>query len=122
MQLNISSSLQWILGATIVIYVLVMYAIALYAHRRVSTAEDYIVAGRKLLFSLAWMTLVATWFGAGTLLLTTDEVRREGLSAIALDPLGPALCLIVAGLFVAGPMWSLKLLTLPDFFRRKYGR
>jgi Na+/proline symporter len=99
-----------------------MYAIAFYAHKRVGTAEDYIVAGRRLPFSLAWMTLVATWFGAGTLLLTTDEVRANGLSAIALDPLGPALCLIVAGLFVAGPMWSLKLLTLPDFFRRKFGR
>jgi Na+/proline symporter len=118
---NVPVTLQWTLGITIAVYIGVMYGIAYVARKRVSTAEDYVVAGRRLPFSLAWMTLVATWFGAGTLLLTTDEVRREGLSAIALDPLGPSLCLIVAGLFVAGPMWSLQLLTLPDFFRRKFG-
>jgi len=119
---TIPLSLQWTLAAAIVLYISVMYGIAWLARRRITTAEDYIVAGRRLPFSLAWMTLLATWFGAGTLLTATDEVRREGLHAAALDPLGAGLCLILAGIFVAGPMWRMQLLTLPDFFRRKYGR
>jgi Na+/proline symporter len=38
-----------------------------------------------------------------------------------LDPLGAGVCLIIAALLVAGPMWRMKLLTVPDFFCRRYG-
>jgi Na+/proline symporter len=67
------------------------------------------------------MTLLATWFGAGTLLAASDEVRREGLQAAALDPFGAGIYLLLAGLFFAGPLWRMELLTVPDFFRRKSG-
>ncbi len=114
-------SLQWLLGGTIVAYVLGMYALAYVAQRRIHSSEDFVVAGRRLPFSLAWMTILATWFGAGTLLTAADEVRREGLRAAALDPLGAGACLLFAGLFVAAPMWRMGLLTVPDFFRRRFG-
>lgn len=117
----ISASLKWALGTTILVYVVAMYAVALVAQRRIKDNEDFIVAGRRLPVSLAWMTLLATWFGAGTLLTAADEVHREGVRAAVLDPLGPGFCLLLAGLFVAGPMWRMGLLTLPDFFRRKFG-
>ena len=39
--------------------------------------EDYVVAGRRLPLSLASATLLATWFGAGTLLAVADEVLRR---------------------------------------------
>ncbi|MGH7199732.1 MAG: sodium:solute symporter family transporter, partial [Planctomycetaceae bacterium] len=89
--------------------------------RRVHDMEDFLVAGRRLPLSLAWMTLLATWFGAGTMLTATDEVRQHGLRAAALDPLGAGLCLLLAGWFVAGPMWREHLLTVPDLFRRRFG-
>ena len=56
-----------------------------------------------------------------TLLTAADEVRAEGLQKAALDPFGAGACLLIAGLFVAGPMWRMQLLTVPDFFRRKFG-
>ncbi|MCA9119827.1 MAG: sodium:solute symporter family protein [Planctomycetaceae bacterium] len=98
-----------------------MYAIGWVAQRRVKDTEDFLVAGRSLPLSLAWLTILATWFGAGTLLTAADEVRAEGLRAAALDPLGAGCCLIFAGLFVAAPMWRMGLLTVADFFRRKFG-
>ncbi|UUO04653.1 sodium:solute symporter family protein [Blastopirellula sp. J2-11] len=119
--MEIGVGLKWTLGVVIAIYVIGMYALAIVAQGKVETSEDYIVAGRKLPLSLAWMTLLATWFGAGTLLTAADEVNAEGLQAAALDPLGPGFCLLIAGLFVAGPIWRMKLLTLPDLFRQKYG-
>lgn len=121
MTIQIDSSLSRLLGAVIIAYVALMYGIAWFAGKRVSTVEDFLVAGRRLPLSLAWMTLLATWFGAGTLLAVSDEVRREGLAAAALDPLGAGVCLLFTGLFVAGPMWRMGLLTVPDFFRRKFG-
>ncbi|MGD9857018.1 MAG: sodium:solute symporter family protein [Planctomycetaceae bacterium] len=117
----IDPSLKVLLGATIIVYVVVMYAIGYAAQRRIHNTEDFLVAGRRLPLSLAWMTLLATWFGAGTLLTAADEVRHKGLQAAALDPFGAGVCLLFAGLFVAGPMWRMKLLTVPDLFRRRFG-
>ena len=121
MNIEIDPSLKWLLGTVIIVYIAVMYGIAWFAQKRISSAEDFLVAGRRLPLSLAWMTILATWFGAGTLLAASDEVRKEGLRAAALDPFGAGVCLLFAGLFVAGPMWRMGLLTVPDFFRRKFG-
>ena len=119
--MQIDATLQWTLAITMVVYVVVMYGIGYWAQRRIQDTEDFLVAGRRLPLSLAWMTLLATWFGAGTLLAAADEVRREGMQAAALDPFGAGTCLLLAGLFFARPLWRMKLLTLPDFFRRRYG-
>jgi Na+/proline symporter len=110
-----------VLGVVMAVYIVVIFAIALWAKRQVTDVEDYLVAGRRLPLSLAWMTLLATWFGAGTVLTATDEVRATGLRATALEPLGAGLCLVVAGLFFARRLWVMKLLTLPDFYGRRFG-
>jgi Na+/proline symporter len=110
-----------ILGGFLVLYVLAMYVLALVARKRIRSNEDFVVAGRRLPLSLAWATLLATWFGAGTLLTVTDEVSRHGVRRAALDPFGAGICLILAGLFFARPLWEMKLLTLSDFFRRRFG-
>jgi Na+/proline symporter len=99
-----------------------MYAIGIFAKGKVEDESDYLVAGRRLPFSLSTLTLLATWFGAETLLTTPGEVVADGLRVTALDPIGVGLCLVIAGIVVAGPMWRLKLLTLGDFFRLKFGR
>lgn len=114
--------LRTILGVTCVLYVLVMYAIAFWVRGEISTNADFLVAGRRLPLSLVWMTLLATWFGAGTMLTAADEVRQEGLRAAALDPFGAGICLLLAGFLVARPLWRLQLLTVPDLFRLRYGR
>ncbi|MCA9038742.1 MAG: sodium:solute symporter family protein [Planctomycetaceae bacterium] len=118
----IDPSLQWLLAGTIVVYLVIMYIIGFVAERKIHNVEDFLVAGRRLPLSLAWMTLLATWFGAGTMLTAANEVRKEGLQAAALDPLGAGFCLLLAGFFVAAPLWRMQLLTVPDFFRRKFGR
>lgn len=109
------------LGVALALFVVVMFAIGFWARGRINSVEDYLVAGRRLPLSLATATLFATWFGAGTLLTATDEVRAEGLRAAALEPIGAGLCLVVAGLFFARRLWSMHLITLPDFYRRRFG-
>jgi Na+/proline symporter len=98
-----------------------MYGLALAVRKRIKSTEDFIVAGRRLPLSLAWATLLATWFGAGTILAVTEEVRREGMQVAGLDPIGAGFCLLLAGLFFAKPLWKMGLLTLSDFFRRRFG-
>jgi len=109
------------LGVALVAFVVLMLGIGWRAGARIKTIEDYVVAGRRLSLPFATATLFATWFGAGTLLTATDEVRAEGLRAAALEPIGPGLCLLIAGVFFARRLWRMRLLTLPDFFRRRFG-
>ena len=113
--------MQLTLAVTIGVYLILIFALALMARRRVKTEEDYLVAGRRLPLPLATATLLATWFGAGTLLTATDEIRAEGLRVTALEPYGAGLCLILAGLFFAKPLWEMKLCTVSDLYKNKFG-
>ena len=49
--------------------------------------------------------------------------RIDGnLRDIVADPFGAALCLILVGVFFAAPLYRMKLLTIGDFYKRRYGR
>ncbi len=54
------------------------------------------------------------------MLTATDTVRAHGLVGAALDPIGAGLCLFLAGWLIARPLWEMRLLTLPDFYRRRF--
>jgi SSS family transporter len=110
------------LAVSLGIYLLAMFGLAIKVHGNVQSAEDFLIAGRRLSFPLATATLFGTWFGAGTLLASTDEVRAVGLRAVAMEPLGAGICLILAGLFFAKRLWNAKLITLADFYRERFGR
>ncbi len=114
---EVATAVAWAGGA----YVAVMVALSVWAQSRVHSRDDYLVAGRSLGLPLASATLFATWFGAGTVITATDAVRAEGMTAAALDPLGPGLCLVLAGLFLAGPLWRMQVCTLGDVFRERLG-
>ena len=109
------------MGATLLAFVLLTYGIAMRANAEIHDAEDFLVAGRRLPLGLAWATLMATWFGAGTMLTAADEIYVEGMRAAALEPLGSGVCLLLAGLFFAKPLWEMRLLTLGDFYRQRFG-
>lgn len=110
----------WI-GGSLIFYVVVMIGLGRYAQSKVENEEDYLVAGRRLPLWLAWGTLLATWFGAATVLGASDVAREEGLRGTILDPFASGVALIVAGLFFAKPLWEKKLLTTGDLFARAYG-
>lgn len=117
----ISRDLQAVLGTTVILYTIVMLAIGWWTRGKIHDHEDFMVAGRRLPLHLAWATIVATWFGAGAMLTATDTVRARGLVGAALDPVGAGLCLFLAGWLLARPLWEMKLLTLPDFYGRRFG-
>ncbi|MGY8794591.1 MAG: sodium:solute symporter family protein, partial [Woeseiales bacterium] len=49
-------------------YLLAMIAVGIVVSKRVGSQDDFIVAGRKLPLWLCVPTIVASWFGAGTML------------------------------------------------------
>jgi Na+/proline symporter len=119
-KIALSSTMTWILASSMIGYVLVMFIISYIAQKRIANVDDYVVAGRRLPLMLASATLLATWFGAGTLLTATDKVREDGVTGATLDPIGAGFCLLFVGIFFAAPLWRMKLRTLPDFFRIRF--
>ncbi len=106
----------------VAVYLCVTIAIGLYAAKRVHNSTDYVVAGRSLPLYITVATVFATWFGSETVLGISAEFLDGGLGGIIADPFGAAMCLILVGLLFAGPLYRMKLLTIGDFYRRKYGR
>lgn len=106
----------------ITILVCILFLVGIISNRRVKDDVDFIVAGRKFNTFLTTFSLFATWFGAGTLITATDDISQRGLRDIVLEPVGSGLCLLIAGLFLAKKLWNLKLYTISDYFKLRYGR
>jgi len=96
-------------------------ALGFWAGRRVKGGSDFIVAGRRLPLWLATATLFATWFGGGTCVGAAGAAYERGLLGVIADPFGAALCLFLAGWFYVRPLRRMRLLTIGDFFRIRFG-
>ena len=108
---------------SITAFLILMIAIGVYAAKKIKgDATNYIVAGRGLFLPLASATLMAQSVDANATLGNTDLASEFGFWAGASLPIGLALCLFLTGAFFAKPMNRLKLITLGDFYRLKYGR
>ena len=103
-------------------YLAVTIAIGLLAARRVKTSADYMVAGRSLPLYMNVATVFATWFGAETVLSVSATFAKDGLSGIPGDPFGASVCLVLAALFFAKLFYRMNLMTIGDFYKKRYGQ
>jgi solute:Na+ symporter, SSS family len=106
----------------VIIYWIISVAIGLYAATRVHNTRDFAIAGRSLPFYIVTATVFATWFGSETVLGIPATFLKEGLHGVVADPFGAAMCLILVGLLFAAPLYRMNLLTIGDFYKKKYGR
>jgi Na+/proline symporter len=111
-----------ILVVSVLIYLAVTIAIGLYAAKFVSNSKDYLVAGRSLPVYMTTATVFATWFGAETVLSVSATFVQDGLGGIPADPFGATFCLIFVALFFARAFYRMDLLTIGDFYKKRYGR
>ncbi|WP_312280019.1 sodium:solute symporter family protein [Oscillibacter sp.] len=105
----------------VVIYLLAMLWIGWYSSTKVSTNTDFMVAGRRLGPFLMAGTLAATEIGGGSSL----GVVQNGMSGYGLSA---AWYIIAMGLafailsFVAPKFRAATVKTVPEYFRRRYGK
>jgi Na+/proline symporter len=104
----------------IVAYVLVQFLIGAWVSRRIATASDYILAGRRLGVALVAFSVFATYFGAEAIVASGGAVYAYGLSGAVVDPLSYAAAIIIVGLLFAKALWSRGLTTFADLFRQRY--
>jgi len=111
-----------VLLTLVIIYLLVTIAIGLYAARRVKNTTDFAIAGRHLPLVMIVTTTFATWFGSETVLGIPAKFVNGGLGSVVEDPFGAGTCLILVGLFFAGKLYRMNLLTISDYYRERFGR
>ncbi len=106
----------------VIVYLLITIAIGLMAAKRVQNSADFAIAGRHLPMAMIVTTTFATWFGSETVLGIPAKFVNGGLHGVVEDPFGAGFCLIFVGLFFAGKLYRMTLLTISDYFRERYGR
>lgn len=110
------------LATFVVFYIVLSLIISLWAARKVHSSRDFYTAGRSLPLSMVTAMMFAGWFGAETVLGIPATFMEEGVLGLISDPLGAAACLIIFGVFFARRLYRLNMLTIGDFYHRRYDR
>ncbi len=106
----------------VVLYLLGTLALGVWAGTRIKNTSDFAIAGRSLPLIMVVTTTFATWFGAETVMGIPAKFVQGGLNAIVEDPFGAGTCLILVGVFFAAKLYRMNLLTIGDFYRKRYGK
>ena len=110
------------LVASVILYFIVTIAIGLWAAQRVHNSRDFLVAGRSLPLYMSTATVFATWFGAETVLSVSATFAKDGLGGIVADPFGSSFCLLFVALFFARAFYRMDLLTIGDYYHKRYNK
>lgn len=103
-------------------YLAALLAVGLKFARRMGSLDDFFLASRSLSAGLVFLSLTASWFGATSILVTTDQAYAAGVSAFWLVGVPAAATVLLLGVFLAGPIRRLDVKTLPALVEARYGR
>lgn len=84
---------------------------------------DYLVAGRTLDYHLGLLSLICSELGIITYMYLAELGYKAGFAAlmVGLPPLAVFIVLGKTG-FIIRPLLEMKMMTLPEFFQKRYGR
>ena len=85
------------------------------------SGKRYIVCGKSMPLFFICTMLLAQAVDANCTMAASAGVYNGGFWLGFIYPLGLALCLINCAIFFAKPLNHMNLLTLPDFYFRRYG-
>lgn len=103
-------------------YMLVSIGIGLWAARRVRNTADYALAGRSLPLAMVITATFATWFGSETVLGLPGRFIEGGIAGVIEEPFGSGMALVLVGMFFARKLYKMDLLTIGDFYRKRFGK
>ncbi|MDO5732437.1 MAG: sodium:solute symporter family protein [Eubacteriales bacterium] len=105
----------------VIVYLLAMLAIGFWSSKKIESNEDFMLAGRKLGPLLLAGTLAATEIGGGSSLGVVEKAYGQwGLGASwYVITMGIAFVILA---FIAPKLRSAEVKTVPEYFRRRYGR
>jgi SSS family solute:Na+ symporter len=114
------TSLDWVIVG---VYLAACVTAGLYARKFVSNMGDYVVAGRSLNSYLSIATMLGSEIGLVTVMYAAQKGFVGGFASFYIGLLGGLLCLVIGltGLFVV-PLRQLGVMTIPEFYERRFSR
>ncbi|HZD53620.1 MAG TPA: sodium:solute symporter family protein [Woeseiaceae bacterium] len=107
-------------AAVVLIYILLLLGVSVYKSRSVRSADDFMVAGRRVPVYLLVATLVCTWIGSGSLFGTAGLTFRTGVSELWFSS-GAWIGILVVYL-IAARVRRIAQYTLTDLLEKRYSR
>ena len=114
-------TVSWIVIAVVIVYMGCMLFVGWYAKNKISSNKDFMVAGRRLGPILMAGTLAATEIGGGSSLGVVQQgMGKYGISsAWYVIAMGFAFVILT---ILAPKLRDANVKTVPEYFRRRYGR
>src|SRR3974377_2333677 len=98
-------------------------AAGLYGKKYISGPSDFLVAGRGIGLCLGISTLAATEIGTVTFMYYAELGYKAGFAAFVNGLIAGAVMLVIGRTgFVIKRLRELQLMTVPEFFERRYTR
>ena len=106
----------------VVLFMAISLAIGIYTYTQVrGSSTRYTVCNKSLPFIVVGTTLLAQAVDGNATLGNVSLTYTNGMWTGLMIPIGLALSLFLVGRFLASPLNQMNLLTLPEFFYRRYG-
>jgi SSS family solute:Na+ symporter len=114
------TTLDWVI---VIGYLLASVCIGVIGKRFVGSVSHYLVAGRELGLYLGIATLAATEIGTITFMYNAELGYKYGFAAFAAAMISGVVMIVVGRTgFIIGRFRELRLMTVPEYFERKYSR
>lgn len=111
---------DWVI---VVAYLVGTVIIGLYVRRYIRNMADFIVAGRALKTRLALATMIGTELGLVTIMYSAQKGFLGGFAVFHMA-VSAAVVTLIVGLtgFIVVPLRRMGVMTIPEFYDRRYGR
>lgn len=103
-------------------YISINLLIGFWASKRVKNTSDFTLAGKNLSSAFVGVTLFATWFGSSQIMGNPSYFVMDGFSAFMTLCVAGGLCFAIVGLLYARKLYRLNLVTVGDFFKRRFSK
>ena len=111
------------IGIAVVIFIVITLGIGFWTYFKIQgKAVNFFKAGAMMPIWVVGISLAAPAIDANGSIGAAARSAQSGFWAGASIPIGLALCMFLLGRFFAKPIWKMNILTLSDFFGRRYNR
>jgi SSS family solute:Na+ symporter len=113
-------TVDWII---VCVYICIPVVIGIVVRKYVKQLSDFIVAGRSLRLFIAIATLTGTELGLVTVMYNAELGFKHGFSAFHIGII-ETLCILAIGLtgFIVYKLRQLRIMTIPEFYEKRFGR
>ncbi len=109
------------IGIAVIVFIALTLAIGVRTYSKIrGRAANYYVAGNAMPMIVVGITLSAQAFDANGSMGNASLSFSDGFWMGAVIPIGLAGCLFLTGRWFAAPLHRMRLMTLADFYRRRY--